>query len=332
MSFASRLSAWLSPTPSDPVIRSAYLRACKLIGPALISAQSAERRLAPALAHALAYCEHLVDTLPQATRLAPDSLASTPTLHAIFPAPEMLTDAIGCSAQIRAWLKQSTHPATTQDAAFHALLAVRRRDRQVFGVALEGNILRHDVPQTLLNLTDPTLTQPSANPTEAREQMQRAGFDSLLTSFAQHIKAIRNEVEDMRIERGLESTYIALLRQGPESNRLQAHARQIETLNARLSADLDALQPDRIVDTLNEHLSKPEQCLRIEDTRVHITRSGVIVPPDAAMDADTLDIQLHELTSRDRRKHVIIPVSISKDFAEESVRRTTREVQRAFLL
>lgn len=329
MSFTSRLSAWLSPIPTDPVTRLAFSRACKIVGPALVTAQGAERRLAPALAHALAYCEHLVEQLPPSTALAPEQLASTPTLHAIFPALDMLTDAIGCSAEIRTWLED---PATAGEGEIHALLAVRRRDRQVLGVALEGETLRHDVSQTLLNLTDPTLVLPTATATEAREQMCRAALDSLLASFAQHVQAIRNEVDEIRIERGLESTYVALLRQTTQSDRLSLHTRQIDALNKRLREDFDALQPDRLIDTLSDHLTMPQQCLSIEHTTVRITRSGVIVPADPLQYQDVFDLQLHELTSRDRRKHVIMPVRIPRDFAAESVRRTAHEVRRAFLL
>lgn len=329
MSIVSRLSTWLTPARAAPEVRSAYTRACELVGPILVAAQGAERRLAPALVQALAYCDQLVDSLQPAARLAPDVLGSAPDLHAVFPAREMLVETIGCSPQMRAYIDASS---SFGDDEIHALLVARRRDRQVFGVALEGETLRRDVAQTLLNLTDPTLVHPTAGPAEARARMRSAAFDSLLVTFAQHMQTIRDEVDEMRVERGLESTYVALLRQTRSVEKLAEHARKIDSLNKRLSEDFESLQPDRIVDTLSEHLSMPEQCLRIESETVTVTRNGVIVPNERPENQDTLEIELHELISRDRRKHVVIPVRIPRDFAAESVRHTITEVHRAFLL
>lgn len=162
--------------------------------------------------------------------------------------------------------------------------------------------------------------------------MRSAAFDSLLVTFAQHMQAIRDEVEEMRAGRGLESTYVALLRQARSGEKLAEHARKIDSLNKRLSEDFESLQPDRIVDTLSEHLSIPEQCLRIENETVMITRNGVIVPNEKPENQDTLEIRLNELISRDRRRHVVIPVRIPRDFVAESVRHTITEIHRAFLL
>lgn len=329
MSFTSRLANWLTPARADPEVRAAYSRASAIIGPVLSNAQGAERRLTPALIRALAYCDQLVDRLPPAERLAPGSLAKVPALHAIFPAPEMLVETIGCSPQIRAYIDASPGFG---DEEIHALLAARRRDRHVFGVALDGETMRRDVAQTLLNLSDPSLIHPTGSSAEARERMRMAALDSLLATFAQHMQAIREEVDEIRVERGLESTYVALLRKDQAAERRAQHTRKIDSLNRRLSEDFEALQPDRIVDALSEHLMMPEQCLRIDAVTVMTTRNGVILPVDQPHDQDILEIRLHELTSRDRRRHVIIPVRIPRDFAADSVRHAISEVQRSFLL
>lgn len=327
MHFLSRLAEWLSPARPDPVTLAALARACRLVGPGGVS-DDAERRLLPAVRHALAYCDGLVAQLPPPVSLDGASITSDPLLHAMLPSAEHLLEVLGASPALR----QLVSDGGGGDGEVHALLVARRRDKHVFGVALEGETLVHDVAQTLVNFTDHLIVHPDRDPQKARARLRDAAVDSLFASFAGHVQSIRSDIGELEFERGLESTYVTMLRQGARADRVDLHVREIEALNARLREDVAALQPERLMVTLAEHLSAPERALSLREVVLHVLRSGVVVEDSAAGEDEVLTLAFRELQSRDRRRHVILPVRVPLALVDDAVRHAERVLSRMFIL
>lgn len=342
MSFLARLSEWLSPARPDPVTLAALARACRLVGPTGVSAE-AERHLLPAVRHALGYCEDLVAQLPPPVLLDGASATNDPLLHAMLPTNEHLLEVLGASPALRQLVSGGVErgrvageglagDGVARDGEVHALLVARRRDKHVFGVALEGDTLVHDVAQTLLNFTDHLVVHADRDPQRARARLRDAAVDSLFASFAGHVQSIRSEIGEIEFERGLESTYVTMLRYGARADRVDLHMREIEALNARLREDVAALQPERLMATLAEHLLAPERALSLREVSMHVLRSGVVVDERAAGDEDVLTLSFRELLSRDRRRHVILPVRVPLALVEDAVRHAERVLSRMFIL
>lgn len=347
MSFLSRLSEWLSPARPDPVTLAALARACRLVGPTGVSAE-AERHLLPAVRHALGYCEDLVAQLPPPVLLDGASATNDPLLHAMLPTNEHLLEVLGASPALRQLVSVGAGGEGVEsdgvesdrlagegvegDGEVHALLVARRRDKHVFGVALEGDTLVHDVAQTLLNFTDHLVVHADRDPQRARARLRDAAVDSLFASFAGHVQSIRSEIGEIEFERGLESTYVTMLRYGARADRVDLHMREIEALNARLREDVAALQPERLMATLAEHLLAPERALSLREVTMHVLRSGVVVDAAPAGDEDVLTLSFRELLSRDRRRHVILPVRVPLALVEDAVRHAERVLSRMFIL
>ena len=342
MSFLARLSEWLSPARPDPVTLAALARACRLVGPTGVSAE-AERHLLPAVRHALGYCEDLVAQLPPPVLLDGASATNDPLLHAMLPTNEHLLEVLGASPALRQLVSGGVErgrvagegvagDGVERDGEVHALLVARRRDKHVFGVALEGDTLVHDVAQTLLNFTDHLVVHADRDPQRARARLRDAAVDSLFASFAGHVQSIRSEIGEIEFERGLESTYVTMLRHGAREDRVDLHVREIEALNARLREDVAALQPERLMATLAEHLLAPERALSLREVTMHVLRSGVVVDAAPAGDEDVLTLSFRELLSRDRRRHVILPVRVPLALVEDAVRHAERVLSRMFIL
>ncbi len=342
MSFLARLSEWLSPARPDPVTLAALARACRLVGPTGVSAE-AERHLLPAVRHALGYCEDLVAQLPPPVLLDGASATNDPLLHAMLPTNEHLLEVLGASPALRQLVSGGVErgrvagegvagDGVERDGEVHALLVARRRDKHVFGVALEGDTLVHDVAQTLLNFTDHLVVHADRDPQRARARLRDAAVDSLFASFAGHVQSIRSEIGEIEFERGLESTYVTMLRYGAREDRVDLHMREIEALNARLREDVAALQPERLMATLAEHLLAPERALSLREVTMHVLRSGVVVDAAPAGDEDVLTLSFRELLSRDRRRHVILPVRVPLALVEDAVRHAERVLSRMFIL
>lgn len=331
--FAALLARLKHPVDTNPETERALERAIKWIGPQLYSASSLYTRLETPLRIALDHCESLVDALPPETELTPAAVASDPLVHALFPSTDMLTEVIGSSRHVRNFVKAPADTATGRvPEELRALLAVRLRRKNVFGVALSGNMLQHDVAQSLLNFSGHLIAQLATSEVQARVRMRDAAIDSLLASFAGHVHSLRDELGSLQVERGMEHTHVALLRQQQHDDRLPPHARRIEELNQRLAQDIAELQPDHLVDTLADHLSHPERALRLNPVHLRTLRNGVILPEHAPHDEDETVLDLTELASRDRRRHVVLPVRFPLEFAREAVARTDHLNSRYMLL
>ena len=107
-------------------------------------------------------------------------------------------------------------------------------------------------------------------------------------------------------------------------------SRYIAALDERLRQQFESLQPDALVAELAAFLMRPEEALSLEPVQLWVTRAGVI-QGEHAREADATSIRLTELTSRDRRRHVVLPVRIQCDEAREALERS-RETRENMLL
>ena len=138
------------------------------------------------------------------------------------------------------------------------LLLMERQERQVFGIELEGSILRHDVPQTTVSFTHHRLLDRAASEDDTRRQLKRRAFDHLLTLALGRLATAHAERVGLERERLLlrrKSKALAAGRWGfdeaggnapPEPAALQQQLEEIESqLNAvgagpgLLTANLD---------------------------------------------------------------------------------------------
>lgn len=329
MNLSALLSRWLNPARPDPDALAALERAIHYLGPQLKSVGNLERKLRRPLRIALDHCEHLVASLPPEVELDRSAVASNPVVHALFPSADALAEAVGSSRHVRSFLTAGSGCGADH---VHALLAARRAEKSVLGVALEGDTLRRDVPQTLIYFSGHVISEPAPAADEARARLLDAAVDSLLMSFATHVQAIRDELASIETARGIERTQLAVMRQSHREARLAEHTRKIYELNERLRHDIEALQPDRVASALAEHLEQPERCLRLESVTLRALRNGVLLGEGTPQTEDELVLDLCELVSRDRRKHVVLPVRIPMAFARDAVARANELSERYMLV
>jgi hypothetical protein len=313
----SRLLSWLSPAPPpDPGIQAGLQRIAELAGKALAMTSGFDRRLAAPVAHARSYCDSLVNALPPAVDINRQSFATNPLIHALFASASDIDSMLATSAPIRAFL---TAPESWQHDCFFALMAARRADKKVLGVALQGSVVTTDVAQTLLQFSNQMVTLPAAEPDAAQASLFAAAFDSLLRTFAEHVEAARTTYKSLQAERALE----CVRERDPVKRETAAFpSRRIAALDARLHRQFASLQPEALVNELSLFLMQPEQALSLHPVQVSVTRGGIIQteqPEDA--DANTALIRFTELNSRDRRCHVVLPVRIRCDEARAALER-----------
>ena len=314
--------------PLTPATREALGHVAGVAGPLVASASGFERRLAGPIEVALKHCDTLVAALPAMIDINRRAFALDPLVHAFFATSQDIEEMFGRSQILRDFLAD---PKSSGIEHFHALFAARRREKQVMGVALQGDVLRQDVPQTLLYFASHTLTAVAADLQATRSMLNAAAFDSLLKSFFAEVDAIRLERQGLHGERDQQRARLRGLQGSAQSSVIADHQQKLTGLELGILKLSESLQPDRLVDALAAFLGEPSRALRLEPVKLQVDRNGVLA--DALNKPDGQEGILHfpELVGRDRRRYVVMLARIPREEAERAVA-TVLDQQRRYIL
>jgi len=300
---------WLKPAPAPDAATQALIeRAVALADPLIRQVSGYEKTLLPAVRRADDYCADIAARIPGPFEISRSAFAADPMVHALFGSADDIEAMLAKSRCVREQLHE-----TLLRGQCCALLGMRHREKSGFGVALQGDMVRSDVPQKTLYFSDHTLAEPSPDPETTRQRLRATLFDGLLKSFAAHVADVRAERDEIY---RAESIARARVRGGNDD---LAHTRRLESLDERLRATADALQPGRLLDTLAAALSDPAPYLRLDPVSIAVDRAGVITGTGAEGSGDTLHFA--ELTARDQRRWVVILARIEHDEARRALER-----------
>ena len=330
MSLFSSLSNLLRPTPPPEAdAMSALKRIAGIVEKSLPTEPGFERMLAPRVRNALDYCNGLVAQLPQPLGIERTAFASQPLVHALFASADDIDAMIGQSPALH------DHVLAGEGACAEecfALLAARREEKSVLGVEREGDLVRTDVPQRLLHFSHHNLSLIADSADQAQRRLREAALDGLIKTFAAHVRRLRGEQDALRQERALATTRNRLSKQHSDATDEARYSRTIASLDERLGRNADALLPKHQIEALADFLATPEEALRVETVALHVDRSGRIIESKATHPDGATRLQLTELISRDRRRHVILPVRFSRRIALQALERTRRERARFIVI
>jgi hypothetical protein len=305
MGILSGLGRWLGSRPLlDAALREAIGRAVDAVDPRLKVVSDYERRLAPAVSHALGYCEMVADEIPGPVDVGPRSFATDPLVHALFAAPGDIADMLGRSREVREFFAQ---PGNFGLDEFFGLLGMRRREKTVTGMALSGEVVQHGVAQRLLYFADHTLGELGADHGITRQRLRAAAFDGLAQGFAACVAELRQEHQEAR------SAW-----QSERGGR--GHAGRRQMLEERQRQAVASLAPERLLDAYAEWLEAAESRLYLKPAEARVDRMGVLARPTETGE-DFRTLKFPELIGRDRRDWTVLIARISRDDAREALDR-----------
>ena len=188
-------------------------------------------------------------------------------------------------AEMRTWQKS---PGSAVAERVFAMLNMELHERNVLGVALEGNELRHDVAQVTASFSKHRMVDPTSVEDDTRRLLKRRAFDHLLTLALGGIAEAHGEHGDLQHERDLLRSKLAALAAGhwgfgndtDDEGAGEAPAdpwaleQRIKAIDAQLSSLSTGLLQSHL-DVLVDVLSNAEQKLRGESVTLCVDRQGV---------------------------------------------------------
>ncbi|SAL04251.1 hypothetical protein AWB81_06639 [Caballeronia arationis] len=142
--------------------------------PRLRNAANHRQRLTPAIATSLQYLDGLLASLPGCHEGTPDSWSTDPYIRAFFSTPADIAIVFSRSEELH---KYFDHNPTVDYA--YTTLGMTMNERHVFGVAMEGDMTRHDVQQTTLSFFDHRVTICARTEADLRQEIEHRLVDQL---------------------------------------------------------------------------------------------------------------------------------------------------------
>ncbi|NLP63765.1 hypothetical protein [Paraburkholderia sacchari] len=246
-------------------------------------AKSYRKRLGGSIRISLRYIDDLTGSLPAPHEANTAAWSTDPLIRAFFATAEDLPKAFSRSETLREYF--ACHPDITHA---HVTLGMAMIERHVLGVALEGDSVRHEVPQTKLCFMDHRVSICARSDPELREEIVRRMIDQLALEGLAKLAADRREL----VEKGREllEARVKLLEQrgtgirflvgdapdtaADELKRLQAQIEENACDLAALRVPTEAIELE--LERVCEVFSKPAEHIYVENRSVRLDLMNVV--------------------------------------------------------
>jgi hypothetical protein len=252
-----------------------------------------------------------VNALPPAIVADRQGYMTDPRLRALFASPESLREVLSFSDGTRNYLKQAPDPLP---AELFAGLGAVRVEKNVLGIEMDGEILRRDVPQTVVNFCDHRLGFLTDNERDTRRELMRRAADYLIATALNRLTASRVQKTQLEQQQrklllqkanllkkaqvGLESLAGPATTEPVDLATLEQQLQDLETELGQLRADSATL--DKHLAKVAATLSEPEKYLRMESVSLTLDHTNTKVPADSPRVANAMTFE-EIVMGKDRR-------------------------------
>jgi hypothetical protein len=287
--------------------------------PAIRKVARYRHQLQKPVENALDHIQGLISLIPGPFSLSAGHWDKDPLIHALFVSPDEIRSLLHNCAELKSFFQKSG-----TDTAV-ALLTATRKERTVFGTALEGEIVRRDVPQVAVEFYDHRVVAPVATEEQNRRELVQRGLNALATYALEEIMQIKSIREDLTAQRHMLAVQLKIpqtRKRGLESlltggTQSQADAIQAEQVLAEIDKQLMELEPGAgmpqdFLRKLENVLTSPGNFLTGETIGMRLNWMGVRLNEGSAEEGR--EITLSELEIPGRLKRVAL---LAKIFANE---------------
>ena len=282
------------PGQFDPALmREAVDFLLRRIDPRLMLVSDYQQRLLEPMATTICHLRDILDGLPASRPCHPDNWSQDVYLRAFFAAPDSLEAAVNRSQELREYFE--ANPALD---TVHALLGMRVRRKQVFGVALKGEVMQHDVQKTVWSFKDHKLRFVGSDSQHLRRAIAEGVLDQLAQYMLEQIEGEQAQRSMLEQERAALKTRQQLLQRqghgltamlGDENTPSQQDQQRVQQL---LDENDQALQQmgaaheslEKYLTQLQQLLGQPaqtipvhQQTLRLDQMNTEVEESPIVV-------------------------------------------------------
>lgn len=277
--------------------------------PVIRNIRGYERRLKEPVGRALAYIDSLVAIVPPPVALDPERWDKHPLSRALFVGREEMAAFFRESAELREFFRR--RPEATE--AFGILTAVRR-ERVVFGTAIEGEIVRRDVSQVAVEFADLKLVAPAASEEESRRELAFRTLKLFTVYALKRIlerEALHAELTEQRrileVKLKIQQSRLESLESDPEARHAGGAApdpgsRLLDEIDRRLmELDPGGSNAAAHLEHLAEALGRPEELMTAQAFRLNLNWMGIkqtAADPEGAEALALAEVRIANLASR----------------------------------
>lgn len=283
-----------SDAPDESLVEAAIERVVDATDPRLRAFPNYRKRLRPGAQRSVAYVQGLIDGLPEPVEISRRSFSTDPRLRAFFASPDRMQQALGSAPSLVEFLANCRGPYPEY---IFGLLAPEMRERKSLGMALEGDQVRRDVLQEVVDFSDHRFFGASGNEEDARKEMKKRAFDYLSVLALRRIVDVEEKRSELERQKGLLQRKLDAMRGGnwgletmpsqeggdhPDYHSLGERISAVENELMNLPCNEASLE-NRFA-CINAILEKPEEWLSLSPLDLHIDVMSLKVndPADAA--------------------------------------------------
>lgn len=344
MAFRFLKSFFLKPssTPekyADSVIKAAIERVVEGTDPRLRAVPRYRHKLWDAVAHSIKYTVALVHHLPPATDVSVRAFGNTPMLRAAFVSAQQWREAVSFSKSMHNY--QHQRPGLLP-AELYGVLSMERVEKSMLGIGLQGELIRRDVPKTVVTFRDHHFTFPSEDELQTRQAFTKRTFDSLIEAALSDLTTSRSRREHLeQQQRHLLQKKANALRSGQmglgtmlaaeplkEADAATLERQLLDIQEELMHLHTDTLNLEQVLARVVTTFQAPEKHLRFEQVTLELDHMNAKITPDSTHVGHILN--LHEVVFDKERRNTLILVRFptnellpQPDFFQEAQRLLT---------
>ena len=274
------------------------------------------KKLTEAVKTALDYIDRLVEEIPGPVEFNKKAFGANPLVNAFFATTSDIQKTFSQSEALRAFFEDSMN--VNVDEGF-ALMCAEKKEHSGFGMELEGDFIKKDVPQVSVNFFAHKILVPATTEKVVRSSLKQCIFDALISNTFEHVMA-------KHVREGGSEEYRKMLDRSYKAN--QAWGQELTDLLLSIRADVMTRNgstrkvtnnkhgmesssgyietPDDHLEQVKNILAHPETMIRLNHITLNLTRMGVKVDDNSTRSASKIELTELEINDVWRRIFVIV--------------------------
>jgi hypothetical protein len=281
--------------------------------------KSYQKKLEGAVSRSLQYTDSLIDEIPEAIKVSASTFVSDSHVNAFFVNVSDLQTVFSHSSEVRDFMEDFSKIDTPECCA---LLCMRKSEKTVMGVDLQGDTLKRDVKQTAVSFSDHQIYWPTPSEPETREGLKKCLFGGLVTNALEHIVQLRLTGHRLERERQLLQAKLRRYQQSKRGAEKEARAaadmaKEIEEIRQKLNIIEDELKqahpltPQESLEQVNAVFSRPDKFVRFNQCSLRLNKMGIKI--DAESRQASNEIKLAEVKIGDEPPRVVTLAKFPRD-------------------